>query len=179
LTAAPSEIDPTQAAAWMGTCLDLARQAAREGHYALGALVVRDGEVLARSASRLIGAHDPSAHPELCAVRAAAERERSRYLPGAFLVTTLEPCVMCTGSAIWAKMAGIVFGASQDDAVAWARAHPDPVFTWRQIRLRSQVVVDHGEPRLALLGGVRRDECVALFELPSRYAGRGDDVGGG
>jgi tRNA(adenine34) deaminase len=171
LTDPAPEVDADEARSWMAECVTLAQQAGRSGNYALGALVVRGNEVLSRSSSQLVHGHDPSAHPELVAIRSAAEAVGSRYLHGAFLVTTLEPCVMCTGAAIWAKMRGIVFGASQADALDWARRHPDPLFTWRQIRLRCQTVVDHGEPRLAVLGGVRRAECLALFELTSRRRG--------
>ena len=160
----------------MDECLRLAAHAGHSGNYALGAVVVRDGEVLARSGSALVGGHDPSAHPEMTAIRAAAAQVGSRYLPGAVLVSTLEPCVMCAGAAIWAKLDGIVFGASQDDAITWARQHPDPLYTWRQIRISCQAVVDRGEPKLAVLGGVRRHECVELFGVPSRSRG---DAGGG
>jgi tRNA(Arg) A34 adenosine deaminase TadA len=143
----------------------LAQAAAATGNYALGATVVRDGIVLARSSSQLIDSHDPSAHPEMVALRAAAEAVRSRYVPGGYLVTTLEPCVMCTGAAIWAKLAGVVFGAYQDDAVAWARAHPHDRFSWRQIRISAQEVADRGEPRVEVVGGVLRDACIGLFGL--------------
>jgi tRNA(Arg) A34 adenosine deaminase TadA len=149
----------------MAQCLDLAREAAETGNYALGALVVRDGEVLASANSRLIEGHDPSAHPEMVALRTAAQAVESRYLLGAYLVTTLEPCVMCTGAAIWAKVRGVVFGASQQDALEWSRQHPDERFTWRQIRISSEEVASKGEPRIEVMGGVLRDECLRLFAL--------------
>jgi tRNA(adenine34) deaminase len=158
-------MDRTHAERWMAQCLDLAREAAQTGNYALGALVVRDEEVLATTNSRLIGGHDPSAHPEMVALRTAAQAVESRYLLGAYLVTTLEPCVMCTGAAIWAKVRGVVFGAFQEDAITWSRQHPDERFTWRQIRISSEEVARKGEPRLEVMGGVLRDECLKLFAL--------------
>lgn len=161
----PDQIDLELAQSWMSECVELANEAAAAGNYALGALVVRDGTVLARSSSQLIDSYDPSAHPEMVTLRAAAERSACRYIVDAYLVTTLEPCVMCTGAAIWAKLRGIVFGAHQSDAVAWSRAHPDELYTWRQIHISCQEVVDKGEPRLAVVGGVLRDACAALFEL--------------
>lgn len=160
-----SAIDPVAAAGWMSQCLALARDAAASGNYTLGALVVRGTEVIAHSSSKLIDGHDPSAHPEMVALRAAAELVGSRYVQGAYLVTTLEPCVMCTGAAIWAKLEGIVFGASQADAVAWSNLHPDSLYTWRQIRISCQAVVDQGEPILQVVGGVLHDDCTALFGL--------------
>jgi tRNA(adenine34) deaminase len=163
-------MDRKRAEMLMGQCLDLAREAADTGNYALGVLVVRDDEVLASATSQLIDGHDPSAHPEMVALRVAADAVKSRYLPGAYLVTTLEPCVMCTGAAIWAKLHGVVFGASQKDATRWSRRHPDERFTWRQIRISSQKVARKGEPRLDVMGGVLRDECLKVFALSRRAA---------
>jgi tRNA(Arg) A34 adenosine deaminase TadA len=101
----------------------------------------------------------------MIAVREAAKKRGSRYLPGALLVTTLEPCPMCTSVAIWAKMAGIVFGATQQDAKAWSAEHPDDIYTWRQIDIPARAVVAAGEPTLELHEGVLRDECRSLFAL--------------
>lgn len=148
----------------MQRCLELARAAGAEGNYALGALVLLDGAVIAESGSSLIGDDDdPSAHPEMTAIRAAAHKMSSRYLEGAVLFTTLEPCPMCTSAAIWAKMDGIVYGASQTDAAEWSREHPDPTFTWRQIMIPAAQVAAAGTPRLHVRGSVRRDECRRLF----------------
>lgn len=153
----------------MDRCIELARMAAGAGNYALGALVLLDGDVVTESGSSLIGDdNDPSAHPEMVAIRSAASQLNSRYLPGAYLVTTLEPCPMCTSVAIWAKMAGLIFGANQDDALAWSRRHQDPTFTWRQIMIRARQVVDAGQPRLEVVEGVRRDGCLELFALNKR-----------
>lgn len=150
----------------MQRCLNLAHEAAAAGNYALGALVFRDGGVLAESGSRLVGDdNDPTAHPEMSVIRTAARRESSRYLRGAYLFSTLEPCPMCTSAAIWAKMDGIVFGARQSDAVAWARANPHPTFTWRQIMIPAEDIAAAGTPRLAVRGGVRRSDCRALFAM--------------
>lgn len=150
-------------------CIELARQAAAGGNYALGALIVRNGTVLSESGSSLIGDDDdPTAHPEIVAIRTAAKAVTSRYLPGAVLVTTLEPCPMCTAAAIWAKMAGIAFGASRQDADTWSRQHPDDLYTWRQINISARAVIDAGTPRLELYEGLRRAECRALFDLAGR-----------
>ncbi|MFP8886514.1 nucleoside deaminase [Streptomyces mangrovi] len=164
--------------AGMLRCLRLAREAALSGNYGLGAVVIRDGAVLGESGSGLVQGHDPTAHPEVQAIRRAAERVGSRYLAGAFLLTTLEPCPMCTAAAIWAKMRGIAFGATQEDARSWAAEHPDETFTWRQIDLRARDVVRAGYPRLEVREGVRRDECLELFPLTARKAARQAPVGG-
>ncbi|PJE93978.1 hypothetical protein CUT44_31020 [Streptomyces carminius] len=109
------------------------------------------------------------------AIRAAAERTGSRYLTGAYLLTTLEPCPMCTAAAIWAKMRGVVFGVTQLDARQWAAEHPDRTFTWRQIGIRARDVARAGHPRLDVHEEVCREECLELFPLTARHA----PVGGG
>lgn len=153
----------------MRRCIELARKAAAEGNYALGAMVARGSEIIAESGSSLIADdNDPTAHPELIAIRAAGKSIGSRYLEGTILITTLEPCPMCTSAAIWAKMAGIVFGAAQEDAKAWAKENGDGLFTWRQIQISAQQIVNAGTPRLKVRGGVLRDECQSLFELSGR-----------
>ncbi|GGW33818.1 hypothetical protein GCM10010503_07370 [Streptomyces lucensis JCM 4490] len=149
----------------MDECLRLARQAAASGNYALGAVVIREGEIIGKSGSALIQGHDPTGHPEITAIRQAAERLGSRYLPDAYLVTTLEPCPMCTSAAIWAKMRGIAYGATQTDAINWSREHPDEKYTWRQIRMPARDVVQAGLPFLELHEEVRREECLELFSL--------------
>jgi tRNA(Arg) A34 adenosine deaminase TadA len=72
---------------------------------------------------------------------------------------------MCTSVAIWAKMDGIVFGASQDEALAFAEHGASGSLTWRQIRIRAATVADAGTPRLWVTGGVLREECLDLFAL--------------
>jgi len=131
-------------------------------------VVVREGIEIARSQSALIHTPDPSAHPELVAIREAAEKLDSRYLNDCVLYSTLEPCPMCTSAAIWAKMSRIVFGASQGEALEWALAHPDPVYTWRQILIPAEVVAAAGNPHVEVHGGVMSAECKALFELKSK-----------
>jgi tRNA(Arg) A34 adenosine deaminase TadA len=150
--------------AHMESCIAAARLAAERGNYPLGALVIVDGAVF-DGASHLVEGHDPSAHPELVAIRAACSAIGSRYLPGGILVTTLEPCPMCTSAAIWAKMQGIVFGSEQQDAIDWARDHPHATFTWRQIEIRASTVAAAGDPSPWIMAGVERDACNELFSL--------------
>ncbi len=98
--------------ALMRHALALARRAAEHGEVPVGALVTRDGEVIGEGWNRPIGLHDPSAHAEIQALRAAGERERNYRLPGATLYVTLEPCPMCAGAIVHARIARVVFAAS-------------------------------------------------------------------
>lgn len=149
----------------MQMCVDAARVAATPETYALAACVVLDNEVISLRASDLIASTDPSAHPEMEAVRDATRQCNSRYLPGAVLYTTLEPCPMCMSVVIWAKMSGVVFGASQMDALRWVKQHPHPVKTWRQIRVRASTIARRGSPVVWVKGGILSNECLALFTL--------------
>ena len=147
----------------MRKCIAIAKEMRKRGNYPTGALVARDGEVLAIAGNSLIQGNDPTAHPEIAAIRQAAARIDSRYVERGILVSTLEPCPMCTSAAIWARMDGIVIGADQTDALAWACHNSTRDLTWRQIRIRCKTVVDAGTPRLWVKSHVLRDECIALF----------------
>ena len=150
----------------MTLCLEQARKGAAEGQYPVGAAVVaNDGEILSIEHNRVHAAADPTAHTEVLAIRQAAAKRASRHLPDCFLYTTLEPCPMCAAAAIWARMIGIVFGASQQDAVIWAQTHTSENFTWRQILVPCSDIVTKGTPVLTLHEGFMRDECRSLFEL--------------
>lgn len=149
----------------MERAIEEAMRSATSGNYALGAAVVSAaGKVVALGHTTLHEVNDPTAHAEVNAIRTACAKVGSRYLPGCWLYTTLEPCPMCSAAAVWAKMAGIVYGANQDDAVAAAALRAGESFTWRQISLRAVEVLQHGEPRLALHENFMRDECLKLLQ---------------
>lgn len=95
----------------MERALALADQAAAEAEVPVGALVVRDGEVLGEGWNRPIASHDPSAHAEIRALRAAAHRVENYRLPGADLYVTLEPCPMCAGAIVHARIRHLIYGA--------------------------------------------------------------------
>jgi tRNA(adenine34) deaminase len=103
---------------WMRRALELADRAAAEGEVPIGAVVVREGELLSEGWNRPIGMHDPTAHAEIVALRAAAARSRNYRLPETTLYVTLEPCPMCAGAIVQARVARVVYGAS--DPIAGA-----------------------------------------------------------
>ena len=96
---------------FMGLALDLAREAGAAGEVPVGALIVLDGEVVGRGFNQPIGRHDPTAHAEVIALRDAATRLGNYRLPGATLYVTLEPCAMCAGAILQARIGRVVFGA--------------------------------------------------------------------
>jgi tRNA(adenine34) deaminase len=95
----------------MQEALVLARQAAAAGEVPVGAVVVRQGVVIGRGYNRPITCHDPTAHAEIIALRDAAQHLGNYRLPGCELYVTLEPCCMCVGAILHARIAQVVFGA--------------------------------------------------------------------
>ncbi|MBL8518342.1 MAG: tRNA adenosine(34) deaminase TadA [Betaproteobacteria bacterium] len=96
----------------MREALALARQAAEAGEVPVGAVVVKDGVIVGRGMNRPIAGHDPSAHAEIAALRDAGQRLQNYRLVGCTLYVTLEPCAMCVGAMLHARVARVVFGAS-------------------------------------------------------------------
>jgi tRNA(adenine34) deaminase len=98
--------------AYMRRALELARRAEEEGEVPVGAVVVLDGRIVGEGWNRPIAAHDPTAHAEIQAMRAAASALANYRLTGATLYVTLEPCDMCIGATFHARVGRVVFGAT-------------------------------------------------------------------
>ena len=134
----------------MGEALALARAAAERGEVPVGAIVVRDGVIMGRGGNASIGGSDPTAHAEIAALREAARGANNYRLPGCELFTTLEPCAMCAGAMLHARIARVVYGARDPKSGACG-----------------SVIDLFGEPRLnhhaSVTGGVRGDECGKLL----------------
>ncbi len=97
---------------WMAIALELAQAAGEAGEVPVGAILVRDGEIVGRGANAPIARHDPGAHAEMLALRDAAARLGNYRLPGTTLYVTLEPCAMCAGAILHARVARVVYGAA-------------------------------------------------------------------
>ena len=102
----------------MRRALALADRAANEGEVPVGAIVVRDGELLGEGWNQVIATHDPSGHAEIVALRDAAQFVGNYRLSGATLYATLEPCAMCAGAIVHARIALLVFAAKEPRAGA-------------------------------------------------------------
>ena len=100
----------------MRMALDEAEAAAAGGEVPVGAIVVRDGDVIARAGNAMIGAVDPTAHAEIVVIQAAAAVTGDPRLTGCTLYVTLEPCAMCAGAMVLARLDRVVFGAWDDKA---------------------------------------------------------------
>lgn len=137
-------------AIWMRQALDQARNAWALGEVPVGAVVVRDGEVIATGFNQPIGNHDPTAHAEIMALRAAATILGNYRLPGCELFVTLEPCAMCAGAMMHARLARVVYGATDPKTGACGSI----------VDLFAQEKLNH---HTQLVGGVLADECGALL----------------
>jgi tRNA(adenine34) deaminase len=135
---------------WMRRALALAERAQEEGEVPVGALVVRDGLMLGEGWNRPIAAHDPTAHAEILALRAAAEKASDYRLIGATLYVTLEPCPMCAAAIAHARITRLVFGAWDPRQGAAGSA----------FNLVDAPAMNH---RVDAFGGVLSDECGALL----------------
>ncbi len=139
-----------QDAQWMRHALALAERAAAEGEVPVGAVLVKEGAILGEGWNRPITLHDPSAHAEMIALRAGAAALGNYRLPGATLYVTLEPCVMCAGAIVHARVSRLVFGARDPKAGA-----VDSVYDVIA-RPRLNHVVEWS-------GGVLEEECGAVL----------------
>ena len=135
---------------FMRRALDLARAAAARGEVPVGALLVRGDEVLGEGANCPIGTHDPTAHAEIHALRAAGARVGDYRLPGTTLYVTLEPCIMCASALVHARVSRVVFGAW--DPKAGAAGSLTDVFNIAGLNHRVDV-----------FGGVLAEECGTLL----------------
>lgn len=143
--------DVTQDEIWMRQALDQAHNAWALGEVPVGAVVVKDGQVIATGFNQPIGTHDPTAHAEIMALRAAATILGNYRLPGCELYVTLEPCVMCSGAMMHARLARVVFGASDPKTGACGSI----------VNLFEQSQLNH---HTQLTGGVLATECGTLLK---------------
>lgn len=133
----------------MRHALDLAREAAAAGEVPVGAVVTRAGVVIATSANAMRGSHDPTAHAEIVAIRAAAAELRASRLDGCTLWVTLEPCAMCAGAIMLARLATLNYAAS--DPKGGAVAHGPRLFAQPTCHHRPEVFAGIGEAEAATL----------------------------
>ncbi len=135
---------------FMQEALEQAKLAALAGEVPVGAVLVRDGQVISRSFNKPISNHDPSAHAEMLALRDAAIEEQNYRLSGTTMYVTLEPCAMCAGAMLHARIERVVFGAS--DPKTGAAGSVLDLFCMKQINHQT-----------ASEGGIMQEECGQLL----------------
>ena len=137
---------------WMRTAIDAAREAAELGEVPIGAcLVNNDGKLLATASNRPITSNDPSAHAEMLVLRQAAADIGNYRLTGTTVYSTIEPCVMCAGALVNARVARLVFGAHDERFGA----------VESRFRICDSEMLNH---RIEIVPGVLAEECRALMQ---------------
>jgi tRNA(adenine34) deaminase len=141
---------------WMGLALREARKAEARGEVPIGAIIVRDGTVLGRGYNLREGSRDPTSHAEMRAIRSAARKAGNWRILDATLYVTLEPCPMCMGAILLARLERVVFGCRDPKAGAAGSLYD----------LSDDPRLNH---RVELTTGIREEECSAI--LSSFFAG--------
>ena len=145
----------TPAGPFMEVCMEealrLAREAATAGEVPVGAVVVVNGEIVGRGYNRPVSTHDPTAHAEVVALRDAAARLGNYRLTDATLVVTVEPCLMCVGALVHARIGTLVYGAPEPKAGAVESTQ----------RAHEHAALNH---RMTIVSGVKASECKALMQ---------------
>lgn len=137
---------------WMRRAIELAEASARLGEVPVGAVLVsQEGREIGAGCNQPISAHDPSAHAEIVALRAAGSTLRNYRFPGASLYVTIEPCTMCLGALVHARVATLIFGTREPKSGAIV-SHP--------------LAVDDGRfnHQLAFIEGILAEECRSLMQ---------------
>ena len=135
----------------MAAALEEARRALAANEVPIGAVVVLDGAIVGRGFNQPISSGDPTAHAEIVAIREAARRTGNYRLTGAVLCVTIEPCLMCVGALVHARIGTLVYGALEPRTGAIIST------------VRGSELAGHNH-RAAIVGGVRDEECRALMQ---------------
>ena len=153
--------DPDRDEYFMAMALDLANEAAAIGEVPVGALIVRDGEIIGRGHNRMISKNDPTAHAEINALRDAAQNVGNYRLVDCALYVTLEPCAMCAGAIMHARIERVIFGAADPKTGACGSV----------VDLFSEARLNH---HAEVTGGILNEECAQ--QLKQFFAARGKSV---
>ena len=147
----PAQAISERDAAMMRLAITQAKRAEQAGEVPVGAVLAREDEVLGVGYNQPIGANDPTAHAEIVALRDAARLERNYRLPGTTLYVTLEPCAMCAGALMHARVARLVIGTRE----------PRAGVVRSQLGLLDESFFNH---RIDIVEGVMREECSDLLK---------------
>ena len=147
----------------MAAALELGREARQHGEVPVGAVVVLDGRVIGKGFNQPIGTSDPTAHAEIVAIRDAARRIGNYRLTGASLYVTVEPCQMCVGAMVHARIARVIYGTREPKAGAIEsamRAHEHPSLNHRLEATRGVLEAECRELIQAFFAERRRTDAV-------------------
>jgi tRNA(adenine34) deaminase len=135
----------------MAAALEQARYAGEVGEVPIGAVIAVDDEIVGRGYNRPVSSGDPTAHAEIVAIRAASGRARNYRLTGATLCVTIEPCLMCVGALVHARIGTLVFGAAEPKSGAVTST------------VRGGELPGHNH-RFEVVSGIREEECREMLQ---------------
>jgi tRNA(Arg) A34 adenosine deaminase TadA len=141
--------------------IEEAKNVAKENNYPLSACIVKDNQIISIQHTSIKTLLDPTAHAEILAIREACKILNTIILDDCWLYTTLEPCPMCVSACIWAKVKGIVFGSTQEDAIEQYKIYD----RWRQIPIKAKDFLKMSNSNIILNEELMREECNQLFDL--------------
>jgi tRNA(adenine34) deaminase len=143
-----------------------AKRARDRGDYAIGAVITRitDGRevVIANAGNRVKTSGSSIKHVELETLKYVSSGY-GRYLTDFVLYTTHEPCAMCAGACVWARIGAVVYGVSQEDIAAYGRKRGTEQYKWRACLIPCEFVFQKGNHSIPVIGGFLRDQCKKLF----------------
>lgn len=140
----------------MEKAIALAQAKYKEGGYGVAAIIVKGDEILAEAYTTIKIDKDATCHAEINAIKMASRKLGSHILDDCFIYTTFEPCPMCASACIWAKMKGIIYGASMEDETEKCP---------QRVKIRCSEILKKGTPKLELYPDFLRDECKKLLIL--------------
>lgn len=133
------------------------------GDYSIGAAIERNGKLLVSAENRVKRDEDPTSHAEIVAIRKATKLLGRRHIEDCVLYTTHEPCPMCTATAVWGRLRGIVSGAMIEDMSNYRLTGGNDTWSWRTIDIPAAYILEKGTPRLFIVEGFMREDCRKLF----------------
>lgn len=136
---------------WLNHAIDLAKRAEQLGEVPVGSVLISEGQIIGEGWNQVISNHDPTCHAEIVAIREAGKQLKNYRLVNATLYTTLEPCAMCVGAIVHARIARLVYGAPDPKSGAVDSA----------IQLANENFLNH---RLEITQGVFAEECGAILK---------------
>lgn len=140
----------------MERAINIAKKHRADGGHAVAAIIIKGNEIIAEEFTTIRRDNDPTCHAEMNAIRSAAKKLHSSRLEECFLYTTYEPCPMCASAIVWARMNGVIFGATMGDETP---THP------QRIKIPCADIFAKGEPSVEIFPEFMREECKKLLDL--------------
>lgn len=150
---------------YMRLAIQEAKQAAEDGDFAIGAVIVCDDVVIAKSGNKAVIDNDQTAHAEMLALRKAFKKLKTRYLRNCVLYTTNEPCPMCATTCVWAELKEVVYGANMQDLKKHWHKKGEDEEQYKKVEISCEELFSKSVPQPKLVKDYMRQECLELFEL--------------